>query len=65
MKHHRPVRRPGLAPLRALMAFGATVVLALIAVAALLWPDSARDMADALAMGRDSLENWLPASLSH
>lgn len=65
MKRRDPVHRPGIAPSRALLAFGVTVVLALIASAALLWPDSATDAADALARARESLENWLPASLSH
>ena len=65
MKRRDPVHRPGIAPSRALLAFGVTVVLALIASAALLWLDSATDAADALARARESLENWLPASLSH
>ena len=65
MKRRDPVQRPGIAPSRAFLAFGVTVVLALIASAALLWPDSATDAADALARARESLENWLPARLSH
>lgn len=65
MKRRIPVQRPGIAPVRALLAFGVTVVLALIASAALLWPDSATNAADALARARDSLENWLPGTLPH
>ncbi len=63
MKRRDPVQRPGIAPSRALLAFGVTVVLALIASAALLWPDSATNAADALARARESLENWLAGAL--
>ena len=59
------VHHQGIAPSRALLAFGMTVVLALIASAALLWPDSATDAADSLARANESLDNWLPVTPPH
>ncbi|NMM77468.1 hypothetical protein B2J86_15615 [Acidovorax sp. SRB_14] len=63
MKRRHHLQRPGIAPSRALVAFVGTVVLALVASAALLWPDSATNAADALARARQGLEHWIPASL--
>lgn len=60
-RRHLP--RPHLAPARALVAFVATVVLALVASAAVLWPDSAADAADALAVAPRNLSQLLPAGL--
>ena len=65
MKRRHFMQRPGIAPSRALLAFGVTVVLALIASAALLWPDSATNAADGLARAHEGVENWLPANLPH
>ncbi len=63
-RRHHHFQRPGIAPLHALVAFVGTVVLALVASAALLWPDSATNAADAFARARQGLEHWIPASLS-
>ena len=53
-RHSSPRRSPALA--RALVAFFATVVLALIASAAVLWPDAATNAADGLALVPTGLE---------
>lgn len=65
MKRRHPLHRPGIAPSRALLAFGLTVALALIASAALLWPDATTHTADSIARAHEGVENWLPATLPH
>lgn len=65
MKRRHFMQRPGMAPSRALLAFGVTVVLALIASAALLWPDAANNAADSIARAHEGVENWLPATPPH
>lgn len=63
MKHHPPSPRRSPALVRALVAFLATVVLALIAWATVLWPDAATHAADGLAQVPRGLEQWLGLSL--
>lgn len=63
MKHHHPSPRRSPALVRALVAFFATVVLALIASAAVLWPDAATHAVDGLAQAPRGLEQWLGLSL--
>lgn len=53
-RHSSPRRSPAL--VRALVAFGATIVLALVAMAAVLWPDAATNAADGLALAPRGLE---------
>ena len=60
-RHFPPRRSPALT--RALVAFFATVLLALIASAAVLWPDAATNAADGLASAPRGLEQWLGWSL--
>lgn len=63
MKNHHPLPRRSPALVRAWVAFGATVVLALIASAVVLWPDAATNAADGLAQAPRGLEHWLGLGL--
>ena len=63
MKRRRLPPKNQLPTRRALLAFVATVVLAVMATAAVLLPDLTADSADSLARVPSDLGQWIPAGL--
>lgn len=63
MPRRHPKTRPAFAMSRALVAFVAAAVLAVVAAVALIWPDIATKAADGLSQAPRQLEQWLPAGL--